>query len=314
VWCGVAARRRGAAAAAAAAAMAAVVVVIAFGTFALVPVGTLGLTAHQMRWVWSVGAFVTLALVVGAVRGRVASTPRMQRAVAAVTVGVVGVLAVLDLPAHVQPDGPAAAADAQRPARDLSRQLDEYAPGPGGVVFETGNLRFSEPYSTVVMSALQRNGIDFFVEDHGLVRQLGEARRFDGTAAARLYILEDRPALDVQPGATRIALSSPLDGAQVAALVAGEQRLVEWIKANGLALTPEGAATVGSGALGVTLAEVDAAASDAQRLVAIGAVARLTRAGVLDIAAEDRELFEQTAELRAQVDLRTVAVFAEPAE
>jgi hypothetical protein len=66
------------------------------------------------------------------------------------------------------------------------------------------------------------------------------------------------------------------------------------------------------GGLGVTLTEVDAAAFDAQRLVADGAIARLTRAGVLDIAPDDLGLFRRNAELRAQVDLRTVAVFVVP--
>jgi hypothetical protein len=232
--------------------------------------------------------------------------------VSVAAVALTAAFAILAVPAHVHRDGPSAAPEAQGPSRDLSSQIDDWEAPAGGVVFETGNLRFSEPYSTVVMSALQRNAIDFFVEDHGLIRQFGEDRRFDGTARLRMFLLEDRAALDEQPGATLVARATPLTGAEIAELVAGERELVARITAKGLVVTPEGAASIESGGLGVTLTEVDAAAFDAQRLVADGAIARLTRAGVLDIAPDDLGLFRRNAELRAQVDLRTVAVFVVP--
>jgi hypothetical protein len=287
------------------------VVVIGLATFAVVPIGTLGLTAHQMRWVWSLGAFVALVLLVNAVRSRALSQPSRRRAVELGLLALVGVLAVLNLPSHLHRDGPAAEPHAQGPARELSRQIDHYEPESAGVVFETDNLRFSEPYSTVVMSALQRNGIDLYVEDHGLVRQLGEARRFDGTARTRLFLLEDRPALDVPSGATLVALATPLAADEVEALVAGEREMAARVAATGLVLTPTGVGAVESGALGVTADEIARAAGDAERLVAIGAVARLTLADALELAPADAELFRRIADLRGHVDLRTVAVFAE---
>jgi hypothetical protein len=297
-----------------AAVVAGATVMVGFATFAIVPIGTIGLTAHQMRWVWSLGAFATLALLVALVRSTPLSQPSTRRAVELGALGLVAVVAVLNLPAHLHRDGPAAEPEAQGAARALSRQIDDYDADPTGVVFETDNLRFSEPYSTVVMSALQRNGIDLYVEDHGLVRQLGEARRFDGTARTRLFLLEDRPALDVPPGATRVALATPLSADEVETLVAGEREIVGRVTAAGLVLTPTGVAEVESGTLGVTPEEVSAAAGDAERLVAIGAVARLTLAGALELSPADADLFQSIAELRHEVDLRTVAVFAEPVE
>jgi hypothetical protein len=293
--------------------LAAAVLLAALATFTVVPVGTLGLTSHQMRWVWPLGGFVAFALAVALMRTQLFGAADVERPLVAAALVVVLVVVALNLPGHVHPDGPAAASDAVASARALARQFDGYDPGPGGIVFETANLRFSEPYSTVVMSALQRNGIDFFVEDEGMVRQLGEARRFDGRAQTRLFLLEDRPALDVPAGATRVALATPLSGAEVVALLDGEQQITAWITANGLPLTAEGRVLVGSGSLGVTIGETDAAASDAARLVSTGAVARLATAGALDLPPDVTGAFQVTARLRGQVDLRTVAVFAQPA-
>ena len=292
--------------------VAAAVLVTALATFAIVPVGTLGLTAHQMRWLWALGAFVVLALLVGVARATAMSSPRAQAAVRGSAVAVIAIVGLLNLPWHVHRDGPAAAPEAQAAARSLSSQLDDYEPGPGGVVFESDNLRFTEPYSTVIMSALQRNGIDFFVEDHGLIRQFGESRRFDGSATTRLFMLEDRPALDAPPGAELVALASPLSAEEIDALLTTERQLIEQITATGLVLTESGADAVASGTLGVTADEVAAAATGAERLVVIGAIARLTQTGALVLAPEDEPLFRRHAELRAQVDLRTVAIYAEP--
>ena len=44
--------------------VAAVAVVLALGSLTIMPIGPLGLTPHQMRWLWSIGAFCVLALVV----------------------------------------------------------------------------------------------------------------------------------------------------------------------------------------------------------------------------------------------------------
>ena len=63
------------------------------------------------------------------------------------------------------------------------------------------------------MMRLQELGIEFRTTDEGMVRQLGDARRADGTEHTRVFQLEGRSAIDVD---------KPEDLALVRRLVAGE--------------------------------------------------------------------------------------------
>ena len=75
-------------------------VVAALGALSAMPVGAIGLAAHQMRWLWPVGGIVLLALGL-AVTDRVANA----RALAPVLVGLVAIVSVLSLPTYVVPAG-----------------------------------------------------------------------------------------------------------------------------------------------------------------------------------------------------------------
>jgi hypothetical protein len=189
--------------------VASLLVCLAVVSLAVSPFGPLGLTPHQMRWLWSVGAFVAFSLLVGCLRGAAGvSSGRRAVAVAWSMVSIVALVAVLDLPASVQPAGPTTFVDQFASARALRAQMLEYRPG-GAVVVATDDLRFGEIYSTVVMAALDEAGVEVRVADEGWVRQLGEARRVAGDEVVELRIAEGDQALATRPDAVRVALVQP---------------------------------------------------------------------------------------------------------
>jgi hypothetical protein len=189
--------------------VASVLLCLAVVALAVSPFGPLGLTPHQMRWLWSVGAFVAFALLVGCLRATAGLVrDRNAAAVAWGMVSIVALVAVLDLPASVQPAGPTTFVDQFASARALRGQMLEYRPA-GAVVVATDDLRFGEIYSTVVMSALDEAGVEVRVADEGWVRQLGEARRVAGDEVVELRIAEGEEALTQRPDAVRVALVQP---------------------------------------------------------------------------------------------------------
>ena len=293
-------------------------------SLAISPFGPLGLTPHQMRWLWSVSAFTTLAIALGAIgagrawwlqrsRGHVGSRRGVvpRRGLDGALVGLVAVVSVFNLPFCAQAAGPATFQDQLPTGRSLATQIERYHPG-GAVVVTTNDLRFTEAYSTVVMSVLQRGGVDFRVEDSGLVRQMGERRKADGHEVARLHLVEGRNAFDARPGAERIALAGPLSPTEVDELLAGEQAMTERFGTEGVVISPAGEALIAADRFGKTRDQIDTEIADATTFVHDGLAAEMIAAGALTLAPADTQRFEHTAALRRQVGITTVAVFAGP--
>lgn len=289
---------------AAAAALTGALVVVALGTLFLMPVGVLGLTAHQMRWLWPIGAFTAFVLVFALAR-RFPSTRNWTIAGGALT----ALFVVVNLPAHVQPAGPERDQTAHPVARSLSEQMDGFHPD-GDVWFDVSNLRFAESYSTVAMSAMQREGVDFFVTDEGMVRQLGEGRRSGGTESIRMYVVEGRDAIQPLTVGERVAFTSPLSAEEIDELLALEQAEAAELAFVGVPLTPAGEGLIDSGAFGVDSATF--AAMTPEQLVYNGTIAGLVASGGLDLDLVDRATFERATELRLQLGSTTAAVVAEP--
>ena len=139
-----------------------------------------------MRWMWSVSAFVSAALLV-AVLSLEAGRRDLHRRVVVAGVVVVALVAVANLPSHVTLAGPVADADRLDTTRSLMGQLGSFE-GRGTVLYDTSTLGFAEPFSGPTFAELQDRGIPFVIaeDDHVSVRQLGEGQRDDGTADLRL--------------------------------------------------------------------------------------------------------------------------------
>lgn len=297
---------------------------VATASLVITPIGPLGLTPHQMRWMWSIGAFCTLALVLTVARGlgrgsavaagdaapgagRGSVGRRATWVFAAVAVAV----SCANVPGFVQAAGPDTFPEAIPAARAISDQVREYRTDDA-VVLDASNLRYLEPYSAVVLAAMQQAGVDFRVREEGLVRQVGDARRATGDEPLTVFLLEGREALEVPAGAERIAFTSPLSAAEIDELLAGEQAMVDEVAAFGIVLSDSGRASIAAGAFGLTEQEIVDAAFVPDVFVRNGLAAELVAAGALQLDPTVAELFERTSSLRRQVGTDTVAVLIRP--
>ena len=188
----------------------AVVAVVATITVIITPIDVLGLSPHKLRWLWVIGAFATYLLVMAVLVG----LDEHRRRLGVLGVGALGMVAVLaTIPVFVNESGPLYFRESYESVTDLRTQLTEYLadnPSLTTVDFDAEGIGFAEPYTTPVMAELLRNGVDVFVENRALARQLGPARLLDdppeGVETIPLMFVRAGEAADEVPiGAERIA-------------------------------------------------------------------------------------------------------------
>jgi hypothetical protein len=217
---GVWAHRTGRRGLAAMGAVASVTVVAATVALAMSPVNMVGLAAHQMRWLWPVGALAT-AVVLTALMSAVPSSADARRRGLIVSAGAALVVAVASLPTYRSRSfGPVDSAANLPVAQELVEGL-EALEGRGTVLFDYTGIRYGEPYSGLVFAELQDRDIPFVLDDEGLIRQFGEGRRDDGTAVLRMWQVEGAAAMEVPEGAERVAYAdglTPAERAEIAEL------------------------------------------------------------------------------------------------
>ncbi len=298
--------------------VAAIAPAVATASLVITPVGPLGLTPHQMRWLWSIGAFSALVVVLGLVRSLSSDAaavgegqrPPSHRA-AWVAAAVAILVSLANVPGFVQAAGPDEFPEAIPAARAISDQVREYRTDDA-VVLEAEGLRYLEPYSAVVLAALQQAGVDFRVREEGLVRQVGEARRAEGDEPLTVYLRESREAIEIPDGSERIAFTSRLEQAEIDELLAGEQEVIDEIAAFGIVFSAEGERLVDAGSFGLDRQGILDASIDAREFVRSGFVAELVAAGALELDPAVRDLFERMSFLRRQLGTDTVAVLIRP--
>jgi hypothetical protein len=158
---------------------------------AVVTVGKVGLAPHHIRWLWALGAFVTAVVLWGIVDLATARAGDGPRAIVrtSVAAALTVVLSLLAIPYLAQQQGPVADYEAMPALRKVMRDVGRLE-GLDPVVYETKNLRIYEPYSSTVMLRMQELGIEFRVEDGGMVRQLGPRREAKGDEPTRVFQLE----------------------------------------------------------------------------------------------------------------------------
>ena len=285
-------------------------ILVAFVTLVIMPIGPLGLTPHQMRWLWPISAFVWLALLVAV--GRALAAVLDGRIVLAVGGALAVTFAVLAVPTFVQPAGPAATAFQIPTVGELDHQL--HADDTLGTVwFDSANLPIFDNYSASVLAQLQADGVSFRVDEPGLVRQFGDHRRYTGTADARMYLLQGRDALTVPAGQQRIALATPLSDAEQAELVADEDALAQFAESGAAVLNDAGVAAAATGGLSVDPASLQTAIADPRAVVTSGVLPALLRDGFVDADADTTATAVRYAELLTEVNAgTTVAVVVGP--
>jgi hypothetical protein len=285
--------------------LAVVSVASAWASVALMPVGAIGISPHQMRWLWPISAFVLLAAAVALLEW-----PPLRRAAVPAGLILTGVAAVANLPTYAAPEGPTADRDAGDTAAALVRQMSTYRP-EGPVLFDPTTLRFAEPYSWRVLAELTSNGIDIAVTDEGMVRQLGEDRRADGDEAPRLVLLEGAAATSPPSDAKTVALVMGLSTEEQAELDRLRPEVLALASREGLVLNEAGRAAAAAGRIPL-----------APTVLAPGAdpsgidfwLPALVGNGYVELSGDQRIPFQRYTELARRFDRGTVGVFALPTE
>jgi hypothetical protein len=174
---------------------------VALGSMIIMPVGPIGLTAHQMRWLWPIGVFTWAAVLLVAVRALASE----HAATAWVGTALAGVVCVLALPSYQQPAGPDARADLMPTVAALHSKMGPLE-GIGTVWLDTSRTPMFDNFDAAVMLELQQRDIPFVVDEPGLVRQVGNDRELRGNADVQLSLLRGREVLRTPVGADRVAM------------------------------------------------------------------------------------------------------------
>jgi hypothetical protein len=269
----------------------------------LTPLPAIGLSPHQMRWLWPVSALVLLTPFVAVARSR-------RRAVAPLTaVGAVTavVFAVLTLPTYAAPQGPTQDVRYRSSIAALVDQVEDYHPGQR-VLVDTSTLRFGEPYSGPVLAALGRAGVDFAVPDEITVRQVGERRRVDGREQRTLRIVEGNDARTPPAATNRIAYVSGITPEEEAELAELRPEVIATLTDSGIRLNHQGQDAVAAGRFNFPT-QVLGPGRDASALEEAGWLQVFIADGYIDLDPETRPRFERYADLAERAARFTVGIF-----
>jgi len=254
-------------------------------------VGPVGLAAHHVRLLWPLAVFVhTTAIAIVAVEVRSLLPEHLPRATAFVLPAVAVAVGLLAVPYQAHPQGPVADYATMPTMRRIMpniERLDAVDP----VLFDIGNLRPFEPYSSTMMMTMQDMDIEFRVDDEGMVRQLGESRRADGSEGARVFQLQGPEAILYGGDACLIGLASQLSPADEGIAIEQADQLVERLVQGSFGVSEDALAEASE----QQIADLDAALGGdrdaARRLVFQGALSWWYFHGQLDAADDPGALF-----------------------
>ena len=271
---------------------------VALGVAAVVtqPLSGVGITGHQLRYLWPIGVFATAMVLL---------TVTARRGALAVPLLAIVVLSVLNVPASPSTVGPANDTDVGPIVRDLAVQLDDLEVDEP-LLYDTTGIRFAEPWTSAIMAALVERGIEFEVEEEFWVRQMGERRRADGDADERLFLREGADAETVPDGARRVAHVDGLDE--------DERRELETLKRELADLD------VQLNDAGRAANEIDPlpyfrdAEPDIPEMVETGWLSIFVQGGLVTVPEEQREDVERYADLWYRWNRRTIALFIAPVD
>lgn len=172
------------------------------------------LTASYVRWLWPISLFAWTALIIAATR--VAQRASRYGARRRLETGVGAGLAVMAVAAGVAAlptanHGAASPYWAIRATHEVSRQALPALESQGRVLV---HLQSSAGWAVgaALMVELQRKGIEFVVDDPGLVSQLGQARRYDGANARTLVTVAGGDGAEHPPPGAKLVAYAPALG------------------------------------------------------------------------------------------------------
>jgi hypothetical protein len=220
----VAVHRRGLVAATCGAALAAISIPATVVSLSLLTIGTVGLSSHHVRWVWAISVLITFTIAWLCTELWVARQGTSDRWWTGTAVGLTIVLSLANLVYLAHSVGPVARYADMAAMRRIFPEIGVLA-DHDPVLFDTSNIRVFEPYSATMMMRMQELGIEFRVTDEGLVRQLGDSRRADGTETTTVFQLEGVEALNYGGPACTIGIASAFSAAEDADIKITADRL-----------------------------------------------------------------------------------------
>jgi hypothetical protein len=289
------------------------------------PTSPFGTVAYQLRWLWPVGAFIALALVVsvvpvpGSVSREGDGAARRRRWAAVSLAAVTAVVSLANLPASDQ--GTTAPGWTVPVARRVNEAVA--AADLEGPLLVTCGEHVVDPYCEAVMAELQRREVPFVVDGHIELRQLGGGRRWTGdNAVAELMIVSSDFAVFPRADQEVVTLQRGLSEDDEREMLRLRQELVEAIADDSLPLNDRGRRTAERG----TLISVDPDGPptiDPQRVVEVrqglfGTYRRdlvvMAREDLLDTGPEGEwaDELDRYADLQLAWDERTVTALLGP--
>lgn len=158
------------------------------------PITVFGLTPFNYRWLWPTATFLLIGLAVAVSRLDPVDRWLDDRRASFGVVGVVALLAALNMPVSLQVPDPARYAMDQR---GVAAMMDVLAGVPldGPVVIDQTNMYFGHSYGYPVAVVLRDRGIDYRFISEVQERRFGADRVADGTEPTTLVLWAGDDAL-----------------------------------------------------------------------------------------------------------------------
>jgi hypothetical protein len=272
-----------------------------------------GVGPDYVRWLWPASVFVWFAVGLTAwrmVAARLATSgnqrPRLVGAALALT-ALSGANVSRHASLATQRDSDALRPSAITLIDDASTHLGVaavlYRPPPN-----------YDLYGVPLLARLQRDGIEFFVDDEVLVRQFGDRRRYHGQPLPELHVVTAMDAVDAESDPNAIAFVSGLSGGERAELQAATIDIESWLSDGEVTLSAAGKSAVAAGFGEPWLSQLGDAALDATAVSRSNGLAASIQSGLL--TAEPRILvaLHRFATLRQAAETSSVAVLLVPAD
>jgi hypothetical protein len=218
---------------------------------------------------------------------------------------VIAVISLANIPRHVSLHGQEQL-DALRPT--AIRLID----AASGNIDVTTVLYRPPPnyddFGVPLLARLQRNGVEFLVDDPVLVRQFGERRRYRGQDVAELRVLTAMEAVDAASDPDVVAFVSDLSESERLELQTTSFEIEAWLRDGLITLSETGRAAVDAGIADPWLGHLGDPALDATSISRSNSMALAVESGLLDADPEVVATLRRFASLRPAVETSTVAV------
>lgn len=207
-WLTIALRARHVRTAAAATLISLIGVTTALVTLTIQTVSVVGLGSHHVRWLWALSVFVWVSIVWSLVE--LFGDRFRARSLDATLVVLIGVVSLANLGFTAHDLGPTTDRQAADTLERTFEDLASFEPG-GAIRYDVDDLRPFEAWSSAVQMRLRELGIEFRVDDEGVVRQLGNRRRADGSEVTTIRQIERGRAVRYDGPACVISRASPFE-------------------------------------------------------------------------------------------------------